>query len=234
MLRPVASWTAQHGAIAALRCGRARYAAHICGRARNAAHICGRARKELQAIEFGRFGRVPSIQQYKADEYFLDKIGTVFQNPEWKNYMSVGLTVTVFAMGDEVAKIVVNQGPVQDLLIVISSRLADPTSGMTKGLTGHCGAGTFGASEIPDPNNIPFLVDPKDFLFSWKHATLGQEAPKESCTSTRVDEDTFACAVWFNDHQSRGNFLEHSANRLKRTAGFRNAKSEMHRSFAAP
>ena len=160
------------------------------------------------AIEFGR---VPSVQHYEANKYFLDKTGTVFQNPEWKNYMSVGLTVTLFAMGDEVAKIVVNQGPVQDLLIVISSRLADPTSGMTKGLTGHCGAGTFGASEIPDPNNLPFLVDPKDSLFSWKHATLGQEAPKESCTSTLVDGDIVACAMWFNDHQSLGNFLEHSA-----------------------
>ena len=52
MFRPVASWTAQHGAIAALRCGRARYPAHICGRARNTAHICGRARKERQATVY--------------------------------------------------------------------------------------------------------------------------------------------------------------------------------------
>ena len=33
-----------------------------------------------------------SILHYEADKYFLDMTGTIFQNPVWKNYMSVGFT----------------------------------------------------------------------------------------------------------------------------------------------
>jgi len=157
-----------------------------------------------------KFGRVPSVQHYEGEKYFLDnETKGVIQNPDWQNYQNNGVSITLFAMGDEVAKIVVNQGPVQDLLIVISSWLADPDGGLTTGLSGHCGGGTFALEKytVPDPNNLPNWVEPIDSLFSWKHESLGLTNPAGTCPKDRprLGDDEMACSQWFLDHS----VLEH-------------------------